>query len=468
MSSYADYIISQRNFTTGQEVTNPVPAGANGEALVVNTSTQSGFSFVPLASGATGPQGPTGATGAVGATGPTGPQGNTGATGPQGDTGPTGAVGATGATGPQGIQGDTGPTGPQGPTGATGAVGATGPTGPQGIQGDTGPTGPQGPQGFTGATGPQGIQGVTGPTGAAGATGATGPQGIQGFTGATGPQGPQGFTGATGPQGIQGVTGPTGAAGATGATGAAGTAGVGSVNTVSQVYSDDFVGNPYNSVLVDRNYPFNLTGFNLSNQQANWLDRPGVWRITSTGNTSCYVVSQALWSAQQFSTDSTGLGFTVLAYVGTPIAQKCWVGFNTSYNTSPLPNVPNVCAEFFMNANELPDWGAQIGNSNPYPNLGAIYTAYFVNPATGLRTGSLAGKWCSFRMYPNVAQTGWTFTLRNITDSITYTPVTVLYSSQQTTTVANTTLMTMGAGLYNGAAFDFDYFGIQVSPQRIF
>ena len=423
MSSYADYIISQRNFTTGQEVTNPVPAGANGEALVVNTSTQSGFSFVPLASGATGPQGPTGATGAVGATGPTGPQGNTGATGPQGDTGPTGAVGATGATGPQGIQGDTGPTGPQGPTGATGAVGATGPTGPQGIQGDTGPTGPQGPQGFTGATGPQGIQGVTGPTGAAGATGATG---------------------------------------------AAGTAGVGSVNTVSQVYSDDFVGNPYNSVLVDRNYPFNLTGFNLSNQQANWLDRPGVWRITSTGNTSCYVVSQALWSAQQFSTDSTGLGFTVLAYVGTPIAQKCWVGFNTSYNTSPLPNVPNVCAEFFMNANELPDWGAQIGNSNPYPNLGAIYTAYFVNPATGLRTGSLAGKWCSFRMYPNVAQTGWTFTLRNITDSITYTPVTVLYSSQQTTTVANTTLMTMGAGLYNGAAFDFDYFGIQVSPQRIF
>ena len=88
--------------------------------------------------------------------------------------------------------------------------------------------------------------------------------------------------------------------------------------------------------------------------------------------------------------------------------------------------------------------------------------------ATGLYTGTLLNKWLAFRLYPNAAQTGWVFTLRNITDNITYTPKTILYSQQVATTITNTTLMTMGAGLYNAQGMNIDYFGIQVSPQRIF
>jgi hypothetical protein len=95
-----------------QNVTYTATAGLNGQALVVDGSGNTSWSYF---------EGATGATGA----------GVTGATGPQGEIGPTGATGADSTV--PGPIGPTGPQGLQGPTGATGADSTVpGPIGPTG------------------------------------------------------------------------------------------------------------------------------------------------------------------------------------------------------------------------------------------------------------------------------------------------------------------------------------------------
>ena len=408
MSSFTDYVISQRNFNTGQIVTNPVPAGANGEALVVDTTTQSGFGFVPLASGPTGATGATGPTGPQGDTGPTGPQGATGATGPQGDTGPTGATGATGPTGPQGDtgptgpQGDTGPTGPQGDTGPTGPQGDTGPTGPQGDtgptgpQGDTGPTGPQGdtgptgPQGATGATGPQGDtgptgpQGDTGPTGPQGDTGPTGPQGDTGPTGPqgdTGPTGPQGATGATGPQGD---TGPTGPQGATGATGAAG-----SSNTDGNFQFDDMWGGQNTN-----NGPFGMTqvgtaATNSPQTQSAADGYNGIQRIWNTAtNTSVgYETGGYLWFQNMLSSPNKGFVMIFRPWpLGTATNTTLYVGFSNDFASGAPAN--QLAWQFSTNQAPTNVWNFRQDGASVYNSLYATTGANQWHRMTLIRTGA--------------------------------------------------------------------------------
>lgn len=123
-----------------QNVTYTSTAGLNGQALVIDGSGNTSWSYFQGVTGATGAQGVTGATGADSTVpGPTGPAG---ANGVNGATGPTGATGATGGNIISGyvsgetlvlentisgtfavsgsILGPTGPTGPQGPIGPTG------------------------------------------------------------------------------------------------------------------------------------------------------------------------------------------------------------------------------------------------------------------------------------------------------------------------------------------------------------
>lgn len=214
-----NYLIGETVFGDGFITRNQIVPGANGQVLASNSLTPTGFEFITPTTGPAGPQGPTGPAGPPGPKGidgQVGIQGPQGPTGPQGPQGPAGATGATGAKGPTGDKGDTGIQGPQGPTGPQGAKGAQGDTGPQGPAGAQGPTGPQGEQGQPGQ------KGATGDVGDAGPQGPTGPQGS---VGPTGPQGNVGSKGQTGDQGPKGPTGDTGSKGQQGDKGPPGNAG---------------------------------------------------------------------------------------------------------------------------------------------------------------------------------------------------------------------------------------------------
>lgn len=234
------------------------------------------------------------------------------------------------------------------------------------------------------------------------------------------------------------------------------------VNSISQVYNEDFVELPF--TFTAQNYPFALNSFNYTDVSTSYPDRSGVYQVNSTGSTSCYIITTTLHAPVSINTDTSGLGFTFIMKPGNPLGTSMWVGFNNSYNVSPMPLNPAVSAMFVYNSRWV-NWGCQIGDIDP---VASTFPGYFVNPATGLRTGTLVDKWCVFRIVPLSSGLGLTFYLTNETDNITYTPITWLYSQQTATTVSNTSLMNMGFGMFNWSFSAVDYMGLQVAKRRIY
>ncbi|MDJ0367902.1 hypothetical protein QMK33_22395 [Hymenobacter sp. H14-R3] len=102
-----------------------------------------------------------------------GGSGGSGSQGPKGDTGAAGPKGDAGTAGTKGDKGDTGTAGPKGDKGDTGTAGPKGDAGTAGAKGDTGAAGGQGPKGDNGVAGPKGDTGAAGSNGQGVPTGGT-------------------------------------------------------------------------------------------------------------------------------------------------------------------------------------------------------------------------------------------------------------------------------------------------------